>query len=480
MNLLMPYASFDLFDKYSTGKKDEIFYYKTQKDAIQKSNETGLIMYSSELPSWVDKKSGREFTGLRKFAVTTPSRIAHEIINKNSSSSHWYEMIPLKPCHLFMDFDKDLGAVGSDMTTMQESIDEMFRLILKTCTENSDKKLPGWDFDPLQIKYCRLDANKPGKKDSSHFVLRLPGNRMFRDVLQLKSFIARCLEIGLSEKNYENNKLYVDLQDKGYCSVCDITVYTPYRNWRMAGCCKAKPGAVPLFPENIKESRQLTPGVIFANSPTMIEYDPANDCWVTPVLLDSPKCEFVKKNKRKRTHVDDSMKIEPICVSASATYSLSASLSRPVSYLMASPVLSQNTIINTDKSIPPARMADLIMFEKLAAAITKQLATPYPFTIATADANHATLKCKNYHTCPNLHHSSSGDHKSNHVSVVISVAFPRPEIKFFCLDEECKKIAQTKDIDWTLQPDPRIFEDVFLKYDNYFKTLHVSLNDLLL
>lgn len=184
-------------------------------------------VWSTELPPYM--KDGKEKKGSRFFWIATPEEAYLHIISHNADIRFQYELIR-GPCHMYADYDLPL----SELYNVESAHAEFNRVMSLVLLEKVSV-----------IKENVLVAHIPGKKESMHVRWELLDEDgftlMFESPEDCRRVVSAALRLSLSEHPFEKNPLFYPGASPGlFHCILDWLVYNTNRNFRLAGCLKAR------------------------------------------------------------------------------------------------------------------------------------------------------------------------------------------------------------------------------------------------
>lgn len=448
-----------------------VVWSKTQDAAFERREQLGgtLPIFTREgRPCWMPDKRGDSVLkkGWREFTVCDYYSMYDYIRNTPHLDRTFYEtIIHDQPCHLAIDFDCATDEMHSSKGHLNRTqvITELQACIGAACRQLRAKEVALFDFDPEQVVYEELVANRPSKM-SYHWVCKFPEHRMFTNQSHVHSFMLLAMKITHERHpDVASNPMFFLNTEGNYVSAIDVKIWTRNRNFRMIGCCKNKMTDEEkdgfLWPlcrhaETItceEANCRFQVRHVFSYEEFLrylICYVPSG---VQPRLFEVP---FIDPQSLRPEGPRGSVFFRD-CTNTAVD---NAQLMRESSRRM-----NANVSLHKDAEINPVAVQSCVLLQDSVASMDAP-DTPSPDTLyrrlMRKIANAISVKigaycrfvsCRTFGDCyfesgsgecpyRNLLHPDRGyAHKSEHVAFTCRLGYPTMVIEYLCHDEECKK-----------------------------------------
>ncbi len=213
------------------------------------------------LPIFAEDKMDSANEGAKSYIVASYDSMWDEYRRTEPEERRWYEiLIDSLPCRLlhidaefYTEFNPDIGDVGI--------MDADFRNYCREFVVSL-----GYAEAISDVKITVLDSSN-SEKFSKHYLIDVKG-KLFENNFHCGAFSRRLVEYvsrmeeereedeGGSRGTGSRNRFLVRDKDGKSTPLCDLSIYTRYRNFRIVGCTKRRGGFRPLKKEEEEEETE--------------------------------------------------------------------------------------------------------------------------------------------------------------------------------------------------------------------------------
>lgn len=411
----------------------------------------GLHMYSMQLPPFYSKRDKLWVKDKRRYFIAGWASIARMCLSGDVPlhERSFYEMMCIDyPLHMFFDFDLAIDPSDTERKkTVPLAIVEMIRCISIVFQREheanpDDPFYAGVDFEK-NVTYHITTSNREDKQ-SSHLIIRLPGNRMFNNFNDIRRIVRAAIEESVnSYPSPEDSPLKIVVVgpnnmkkgkpiERTIKNIIDDSIFNINRNFRFLNCLKA------CLPSEVGKKKVLVarckhhPPCHYSletcsnpeNATPLDDYDVFYSNCASYVPLDPETARPVDLliGRYKREYGDDAGECDKSLLLASTQGKLKTpSTSLPL----------QLSIRDYSNASTKAKL-----ISELISAVEAQVMSKAKFQ--RGDGPDGFLFSLETLYCPYV----DRNHRHNHSMISVLLGYPRPILFYKCHDEiTCKESA---------------------------------------